>query len=90
MEENNIILKFRDLFTALELCVNIDGNEKTAPAFDDKANKLYGINLITVSNWREFYNRVKHVDRSQTDIDNRYKVENSLPQQLTALRNDVG
>ena len=48
MEENNIILKFRDLFTALELCVNIDGNEKTGPAFDDKANKLYGINLSTV------------------------------------------
>jgi hypothetical protein len=90
MEENNIILKFRDLFTALELCVNIDGNEKTGPAFDDKANKLYGINLSTVSNSREFYNRVKHVDRSQTDIDNRYMVENGLPQQLTALRNDVG
>jgi hypothetical protein len=90
IEENSMVLKFRDLFTALELCVNVDGTESTGVDFDNKVSNRCGAKPGTVGDWRAFYNGVKHVDRNQRDIDSRYKyAQQDFPQQLTALRNHV-
>jgi hypothetical protein len=89
MEGNSMISKFKELFTALELCANIDGKDRRGLDLDEEVSKLSGTNPKTVEKWRWFYNRVKHADLDQKDIDSHYDAERDLPQQLTALRNTV-
>jgi hypothetical protein len=45
MEQECMVLKFRDLFTALEVCANIDGIERKDVAFDKEVSKLLKFQL---------------------------------------------
>jgi hypothetical protein len=89
MEEESMVLKFRDLFTGLEVCTNIDGIERKDATFDKQVSNLSGTNPNTVNRWRLFYNRIKHADRRQKDIDIIYNSERDLPEQPMTLRNVV-
>lgn len=54
MEEENMVLKFRDLFTALEVCININGIERKDGPFDNEVSNLSGTSPNTVERWRLF------------------------------------
>jgi hypothetical protein len=54
---------FKHLFNALELAINF-GRESTGKDFDKTVQALTGIHEGSVQRWRDFYNRVKHVNKS--------------------------
>jgi hypothetical protein len=60
MEQEHLVLKFRDLFTALEVCTNMDGGDRRSDVFDNEVSNLSGTDPNTVKRWRRLYNRVKH------------------------------
>lgn len=68
MSEFNRLFKFRNMFNALEIVVNIDGKDRKKDDFDTEAKRLDPINCKDVEKWRNFYNRTKHVQRNSTDI----------------------
>lgn len=89
MEQEHLVLKFRDLFTALEVCTNMDGDDRRNGPFDNEVSNLSGTDPNTVNRWRLLYNRVKHEDQDQKDINLLHDSEKGLSQQVTALRNVI-
>jgi hypothetical protein len=89
MQEKQIISKFRDLFTALELGVNVDGKEREDVVFDKEAGNSCALDPKIVKVWRHFYNRTKHPHRVSKDIDTYYDAEKTLGEQLLILRKCV-
>jgi hypothetical protein len=76
------------MFNALELVVNIDGKDRTGENFDTEAKRLVPAN-IGVKEWREFYNRIKHVHRDSGDIQAYEKGEEHLSDYLKCSRSCV-
>lgn len=83
------IQKFKNMFQTLETIVNLDGKKREGTAFDNHANKLSPILITTISNWREFYNRIKHPQRHTKDIATRDSGINNLPDTLIEIRKYV-
>jgi hypothetical protein len=61
-------VKFKHLFNALELVSNIDGSAREKENFDSRVASLSGVKREDIREWREFYNRTKHVDKHSTDV----------------------
>ncbi|MFL6413738.1 MAG: hypothetical protein ACJ71K_21160 [Nitrososphaeraceae archaeon] len=68
ISEFNRLFKFKNMFNALELLVNIDGKDRKQEVFDAEAKRLDPTNCKNGEKWRNFYNRTKHVQRHSTDI----------------------
>ena len=66
MSEFSKLFKFKNMFNALELLVNIDGKDRMGKDFDTEAMRLDPKNCT--EKWRNFYNRIKHILRDSTDI----------------------
>ncbi len=64
MTENSTLFIFKHLFNALELSTN-SHKQYTNNVFDIVVSKNTNIPCETVKEWRNFYNRIKHVDKSQ-------------------------
>jgi len=63
MKEYSRLFIFKHLFNALELAINFS-QEITGDDFDNAVEVRAGIPRTSVTRWRDFYNRTKHVDRS--------------------------
>ena len=74
------------MFNALELVVNIDGKERMKDVFDAEAKRLDPINSKDVEKWRNFYNRIKHVQRHSNDIKVYEEGEKDLSDELESCR----
>ncbi len=66
MKEYSRLFIFKHLFNGLELAINFS-RESTGKKFDISVEAHTGIPETTVETWREFYNRIKHVDKSSKD-----------------------
>lgn len=58
---------FKSLFNSLELSVNWNGTNYTSQDFDNLVASLSNVQSHEVRDWRSFYNRTKHVDRTPAD-----------------------
>ena len=63
MKEHSRLFIFKHLFNALELAINFK-SESTGEKFDKYVEAHTNMPEATVKSWREFYNRIKHVDKS--------------------------
>lgn len=63
------LTKFKHLSNALELIVNKDGKKREQDIFDSHVAKLSPVQQTYVQEWRELYNRTKHADRNDSDIE---------------------
>jgi hypothetical protein len=89
MVDNNKISKYRHLFTALELVTDINGNDLKGSRLDNEVSMLSGVNSKSVEKWRQFYNRTKHTQKNNNDVDKYYNGENDLPDDLISIRKCV-
>jgi hypothetical protein len=89
ISEFNRLFKFKYMFNALELLINIDGNDRKQDVFDAEAKRLDPTNCKNVEKWRNFYNRTKHVQRHSTDIKVYEEGEKDLPDELDCCRRCV-
>ncbi len=51
-------------YATKQLITNIDSNDRKGIDFDREARRLGAINCLDVEKWRNFYNRTKHMQRS--------------------------
>ena len=89
MSEFSKLFKFRNMFNALEKLVNIDGKDITGEDFDTEAMKLDPKNCTQVKKWRNFYTRIKHVQRNPNDIRTYEQGEKDLRDELECSRRAV-
>jgi hypothetical protein len=66
MKENSRPFIFKHLFNSLEFCTNFY-KEYTSDAFDIAVSKNVAIPTESIREWRKFYSRIKHVDRSEKE-----------------------
>jgi hypothetical protein len=66
MLENSRLFIFKHLFNSLELCIN-SSKEYISDDFDVAVSKNVAIPERSVRQWRKFYSRIKHVDRSKQE-----------------------
>jgi hypothetical protein len=98
MGEFLTLLKFKHLFNALELITNVTGTDLKRDKFDREAEKIIhssqtgltcSINKTTIKDWREFYNRIKHVQKDTEDIKTYYEGMNTIGRKLLSLRGSL-
>lgn len=83
---------FKHLFNSLELIVNYDSEDDKE--LDKKISDISDVNVSKVSEWRLFYNRLKHVATNQDHVD-RIKlgtsnlISNYIPEVEEAFKNSV-
>jgi hypothetical protein len=77
---------FRHLYTSLELATNSDGTDRHNQSLDAEIACLTQIPEKDAEDWRLFYNRVKHVNRDQTDLTTFERGMKNLPHQIYPLR----
>jgi hypothetical protein len=88
MSEFSKLFKFKNMFNALELLVNIDGKDRMGKDFDTEAMRLDPKNCTEIEKWRNFYNRIKHILRDSTDI-RIYEGKKDLRDELVCSRRSV-
>ncbi|HEX9862641.1 MAG TPA: hypothetical protein VGB11_05080 [Candidatus Bathyarchaeia archaeon] len=77
---------FKNLFNSLELATNGDGKDRMGPSLDTEAAKITKTTESEIEDWRRFYDRTKHIDRTPNDITKFVKGMESLPEKLMPLR----
>jgi hypothetical protein len=77
---------FKNLFNTLEFSVNWDGADYTGQAFDGVVASISNIQQLDVGDWRSFYNRTKHVDRTPVDASQFVQGMEKLPSVLPLIR----
>ena len=77
---------FKNLFNALALATNSDGNERSANVFSAEIAVITNERQDLIEKWREFNNRTKHIDRNLND-DRKYKDGlKEMPSWISPLR----
>lgn len=89
MSEFNKLFKFKNLFNALELVVNMDGEDRSGPDFDTEAKILDPTNCNDVQKWRNFYARIKHVQQNSAHIKAYEEGEKDLANKMEYSRRAV-
>ena len=98
MGEFLTLLKFKHLFNALELVTNMTGTDWKGDNFDREAEKILhtsqsgltcSINKTDIKDWRESYNRIKHVQKDTDDIRMYYEGMDTLGRTLLSLRGSL-
>lgn len=74
-----------NLYRAFEKAVNADKDRKNG-TFDHEANRLTGLAINEVENLRNFYNRIKHVQRNKKDIAFLEKSESNFKELVVKLK----
>jgi hypothetical protein len=82
----DIVMIFKHLFDSLELATNWDGIDRKGCSLDTEAAIITGIEKSEICDWRGFYNRTKHIDRTPRDITEFVQGMEKLPQKLLPLR----
>lgn len=54
---------FKHLFSSVELATNCDGNDRRSSQLDNEINRISGIELSKIEDFRKFNSRTKHIDR---------------------------
>jgi hypothetical protein len=70
--EFDSLVKFKHFFNALELVINMAGTNLKGEDFDKEVEKISPISKSEAKNWRDFYNRTKHVQKDSDDINKYY------------------
>ncbi len=86
MEPLNLVAKFKNMYTSLELIVNSDGQNRDAQKLDTEVSNLANVPIQKVTDWRKFNNRTKHIDNAISDIQTYVNLKQELPQILPKLR----
>lgn len=68
VESNLPLLIFKDLYASLELATNSDTDSRLSTNLDSEIANLSGIDVTTAQDWRQFYNRIKHVDKNSSNL----------------------
>jgi hypothetical protein len=98
MDEFLTLLKFKHLFNAFELVTNMTGTDWKGKDFDREAEKILlfsqaglsvKINKATIKEWRELYNRIKHVQKNTEDIRKYYEGIDMLGRKLLSVRGSL-
>jgi FAD/FMN-containing dehydrogenase len=77
---------FKSLVNSLELCANWKGVDNTGPAIDSVIASVSNVPQTDVADWRNLYNRTKHVDRSPVDQEQFVIGMEKLPSILPSIR----
>jgi len=86
MNQHEILLKFLFLFNSLENIININGTNHQGINFDNQV-KTSGINATDVADWRNYYNRIRHAQTKQQQLNS---LRNQMiPEWITRLRETV-
>jgi len=80
------LLIFKHLFNSLEFSTNWDGTDRRGVLLDKEVANVSGIQEIIAGEWRHFYDRTKHVDRTPENATKFVGGLENLPQILTQLR----
>ena len=77
---------FKNLFDALALATNSDGNERLPDVFSAEIAAITNEKQDMIGKWREFNNRTKHIDKNPND-DRKYKDGmKEMPSWISPLR----
>jgi hypothetical protein len=80
------IIKFKHFFNSLELTVNMSGVDNRGHYFDNEVKKISSASSAQAREWREFYNRIKHVQQEPNDVNHYYRGLDTLPEKLRTIR----
>lgn len=80
------LIIFKHLFNALELASNFDGKDLKGLEFDNEVARITKLQASEVREWRCFYDRTKHVDRTSRDMATFMEGIKKLPEILLPLR----
>jgi hypothetical protein len=87
--EFELLIKFKHLFNSLEVVTNVTGTEWKGDKFDNEVQKIVSVSTADSREWREFYNRAKHVQKDSKDINKYYDGIDTLPDKLLAVRSHL-
>ena len=77
---------FKNLFSALALATNSDGQERSSDVFSAEIAAITNEKQDVIGKWREFNNRTKHIDKNLND-DKKYKEGmKEMPSWISPLR----
>lgn len=77
---------FKHLFNAIELSINWNGRNLIGNDFDSAVAAMAHVDQNDVREWREFYNRAKHVDTTPNHVDATVRGMEKLPSILLPVR----
>lgn len=80
------LVMFKHLFNTIELSTNWDGKNREGDDLDKEIAQISGVQQADAKDWREFYNRTKHVDRTSIDVTNTIQGIQNLPSLLGPVR----
>ena len=86
VESNLPLLIFKDLYASLELATNSDANSRSDIHLDSEIANLSNIDAGTAQDWRQFYNRIKHVDRNSSDLSTLSQGTQNLNEYIREIR----
>jgi len=86
VESNLPLLIFKDLYASLELATNSDANSRSDVNLDSEIANLSNIDAGTAQDWRQFYNRIKHVDRNSSDLSTLSQGTQNLNEYIREIR----
>jgi hypothetical protein len=78
ISEFDRLVKFKHMFNSLELVTNMAGTDLKRDDFDDEVQRILSISKSDATSWREFYNRIKHVQKHSDDIEKYYEGADTL------------
>jgi hypothetical protein len=87
MSEEILLFKFKNLYNSLEYIINVKGPDLKGNDFDKKASQMTGKPAATIKEWRDFYNRIKHIQRNSSDVKTYTEGNNNLANWVLSLRN---
>jgi hypothetical protein len=83
-------MKFKHIFNSLELVVNMSGGPGlTYSDFDISVARISSATRIQAQEWREFYNRLKHVQKNSRDVQMYYQGTETFSDKLRYIRPTV-
>lgn len=82
------LYKFKYLFNSLEYSINIDGKYRKDDEFDSFYESLVKVPNTKLADWRSLYNRCKHPQRNQADMNKYFNDIQNLADYILALRNN--
>jgi hypothetical protein len=78
ISEFDRLVKFKHFFNSLDLVTNMVGTELKGKDFDREVERISSVSESDAKEWREFYNRTKHVQKDSDDIDKYYNGADTL------------
>lgn len=86
MTDFSALMIFKHLFNSLALATNADGNDREFIILDKEIHRISGVPEYEAKEWREFYNRTKHIDEKAEHVAKFSQGLQDLPKMLPPLR----